>query len=217
VTAKYAVSKRTTNQKPTLEMKAKINMQNVQKGKLTATFATMSKRPAGVSWLRTTIFAIVLGTIVSLTPVAFAQSDQAKPHCVGVGGGFVTNFITPDQTAGTATGDLKGALGVKLLGVISGSIGSGKPVVLKVQHFWVTESGDTLLTRDAEVTAYPGTSPSQPLLYSFVYEHGVELTGGTGKYEGATGLIKAWGGIDLGAGQVAGRYAGTICFKAPGK
>src|SRR5437868_1377084 len=162
-------------------------MQNVKKGKLSAIFNFASKRPASLSLLRTTIFAIVLGAILSLSPVAFAQSDHAKPHCVEVGGGFVTNFITPDQTAGTATGDLKGALGVKLLGVVSGSVGSGKPVVLKVQHFWVTETGDTLLTRDAEVTAYPGASPSQPLLYSFVYEHGVELTGGTGKYEGATG------------------------------
>jgi hypothetical protein len=192
-------------------------MENAQKRNLFAVFKAVSKRPASLWLLRTTVFAIVLGTILSLSPVAFAQSDQVKPHCVEVGGGFVTNFITPDQTAGTATGDLKGALGVKLLGVVSGSIGSGKPVVLKVQHFWVTETGDTLLTRDAEVTAYPGASPSQPLLYSFVYEHGVELTGSTGKYEGAAGLIKAWGDIDLGAGQVAGRYAGTICFKAPGK
>jgi len=148
---------------------------------------------------------------------AFAQSDNAAPDCVKVGGAFVTNFIAPDQTAGTATGDLKGALGVKVLATVSGSIGNGKPVTLKVQHFWVTETGDTLFAQEAEVTAYPSTSPSQPLVYSFVYEQGVKLIGGTGKFDGATGLLKAWGGIDLDAGEVVGRYAGTVCFKAPGK
>jgi len=189
-------------------------MQNV---KLCSVLNGAWGRPSCQSLLLTAIFTVALGTVAPLGSIAFAQSDNAEPHCVKVGGAFVTNFIAPDQTAGTATGDLKGALGVKVLGVVSGSIGSGKAVTLKVQHFWVTETGDTLFAQEAEVTAYPGASPSQPLLYSFVYEHGVELIGGTGKFEGATGLLKAWGGIDLGAGQVAGRYSGTVCFKAPGK
>jgi hypothetical protein len=157
------------------------------------------------------------GLILTTNSITFAQSNNAEPHCVKVSGAFVTNFIAPDQTAGTATGDLKGALGVKVLGVVSGAIGNGKPVTLKVQHFWVTETGDTLFVEEAEATAYPGTSPSQPLLYSAVYEKGVKIIGGTGKFDGATGLLKAWGAVDLGAGEVAGRYSGTICFKAPSK
>jgi hypothetical protein len=184
----------------------------METGKQGRNYNPGSKRKMYRSLFLSAVMAIALG----MAPVAFAQSNNAKPHCTQVGGGFVTNFITQDQTAGTATGDLKGALGVKLLGVVSGAVGNGKPVVLKVQHFWVTETGDTIGSQTAEVTAYPGGSPSQPMLYSFVYEKGVEITGGTGKFEGATGLLKAWGGIDLGAGQVAGRYSGTICFKAPG-
>ncbi|MFO1501564.1 MAG: hypothetical protein U1G07_24820 [Verrucomicrobiota bacterium] len=170
-------------------------------------------RPTRKPLLLAVIFNVVLATTTSLSPTAIADSRNAAADCVKVGGAFVTNFIAPDQTAGAATGDLKGALGVKVLGVVSGSIGNGKPVTLKVQHFWVTETGDTLLAQEAEVTAYPGTSPSQPLLYSFVYEKGIKITGGTGKFEGANALLTAWGGIDLGAGEVAGRYAGTVCFK----
>ena len=163
------------------------------------------------------VVASLLGNMAPMGFIAFADPPKPTPECSEVGGAFVTNFIASDQTAGTATGDLKGALGVKVLAVLSGTIGAGTPVVLKVQHFWVTETGDTLLLNQAELTAYPGASPSQPLLYSFVYEHGIKLTGGTGKYDGATGIIKAWGAADLGGGEVVGRYAGQICLKAPSK
>src|SRR5262249_9131022 len=141
-------------------------------------------RSTGRSLLLAAVFIAAFGPSAPLSFVACAQSDNAAPHCVKVGGAFVTNFIAPDQTAGTATGDLKGALGVKLLGIASGSIGNGKPVVIKVQHFWVTETGDTLYADPAEITAYPSTSPSQPALYSFVYEQGVKTSGGTGKFDG---------------------------------
>lgn len=162
---------------------------------------------------------VVVGALIALVSDrgAFADSDKASPHCTEVGGAFVTNFIADDQTAGTATGDLKGALGVKIVAMVSGTIGDGKPVTVKVQHFWVTESGDTLLFDLADVTAYPGKSPSQPLLYSFVYEQGIKLIGGTGKFAGMTGVTKAWGSIDFGAGEAVGRYSGTICRKPAGK
>jgi hypothetical protein len=171
------------------------------------------------SQLLTAAVAIVFVTMPLRSSVARAESDHGNdPHCDHVGGSFVTNFIAPDQTAGNATGDLKGALGVKLLGVVSGAVGNGKPVILKVQHFWVTETGDTILADAAELSAYPGASPSQPLLYSFVYENGVKIAGGTGKFNGASAVLKCWGAVDLGGtGEVAGRYSGTVCFKATGK
>lgn len=163
------------------------------------------------STLRAAFAMLTFGTAVASGPLAFAQATD----CVHVGGTFTTNFTAPDQTTGTATGDLAGALGVKILATLSGTVGDGKPVVLKVQHFWVTDTGDTIATAEAELTAYPGGSPTQPLLYSFVYEKGMKITGGTGKFDGATGSAAAWGAADLAAGKVVGRYAGTICFKPP--
>src|SRR5262245_43094525 len=108
-------------------------MQNVN---LLSVLEGTNAKPTRKPLLLAAIFTVALWSAAPLGSIAFAQSDNAEPHCAKVGGGIVTNFIAPDQTAGTATGDLKGALGVKVLGV-TGEIGNGKPVTLKVHHFWV--------------------------------------------------------------------------------
>jgi hypothetical protein len=46
------------------------------------------------------------------------------------------------------------------------------------------------------------------------YLDGIDITGGTGRFEGATGhLSSVFGAVDLKLGQVTLRYAGTVCFK----
>src|SRR6476619_6556515 len=99
--------------------------------------------------LAAAVVASALGNLAPMGSTAFADSDK-KSQCSEVGGAFVTNFIASDQTAGSATGDLKGALGVKVLAFVSGTIGAGTPIDLKVQHFWVTETGHTLHMDQAE-------------------------------------------------------------------
>jgi len=50
------------------------------------------------------------------------------------------------------------------------------------------------------------------------YLNGVEIMGGTGAFERATGTIFFFGAGDLSLGQITLRYAGTVCFptvKAP--
>src|SRR5215471_11821087 len=45
------------------------------------------------------------------------------------------------------------------------------------------------------------------------YLDGVEIIGGTGRFDGAKGNISsAFGGADLKLGQIILRYAGTVCF-----
>jgi len=76
-------------------------------------------------------------------------------HCRHVGGGVLTNFLDPATCGGptglcsdgTATGDLKGAIGVSVLAV-TGS-------VFHVPHHLVTETGDTVLWKDADLTTFP--------------------------------------------------------------
>lgn len=136
-----------------------------------------------------------------------------NPHCRQVGGGVLANFLPPaDQacaasfqnlcTDGTATGDLKGSVGVSILG-ISGN-------VYHVHHHWVTESGDTIFLNDAYLTAFPTSDPNRVLAD---YLDGVEFIGGTGRFEGATGKAFAFGAADLNLGQITLHCAGTVCFE----
>ena len=75
-------------------------------------------------------------------------SDAGK--CRHVGGGILTNFLQPADCAGsfqnlctdgTATGDLKGAVGVSILSINGNAY--------HVHHHWVTETGDTIFLKDA--------------------------------------------------------------------
>jgi hypothetical protein len=137
-------------------------------------------------------------------------SADAEP-CRHVGGGVLTNFLQPADCAssfqnlctdGTATGDLKGAVGVSVLG-ISGN-------AFHVHHHWVTESGDTIFLKDAVLTSFPTPDPNRILAD---YLNGVDIIGGTGAFDGATGRVFAFGAADLKLGEITLRYAGTLCFK----
>ena len=133
-------------------------------------------------------------------------------HCQDVGGSILTNFLPaancPESAQnlcsdGTATGDLRGAVGARILS-ISGN-------VFHVLHHWVTESGDTIFLNEADATNY--TVSGDPNHVLAVYPNGVEITGGTGRFEGATGTIFAFGAADLQLGQAVFHYSGTVCFK----
>src|SRR5215208_5563746 len=94
--------------------------------------------------------SIVAVTLCLAGTRAAAQSTSAQPHCTPVGGSVMTNFITPDTTLGTATGDLRGAVSASLLGVTPAADGT---VVFSIQHHWTTDAGDTLEIAVAEAKA----------------------------------------------------------------
>jgi hypothetical protein len=161
--------------------------------------------------MKTKALAQVL--LISAAGVSLCNSPgiaATGAHCQEIGGGVLTNFLDPTQCAspvglctdGIATGDLRGAVGVQVLGV-NGNI-------YHVRHHWVTESGDTIFLKDAFLTTYPTPDPNRVLAD---YLDGVDITGGTGRFAGAKGHISSgFGGADLNLGQLALRYAGTICF-----
>jgi hypothetical protein len=158
-----------------------------------------------VTFIRSIVLAtalVALGAWGASHP-AVAEADQ---HCVKVGGGVLTNLIDNTDTLGTATGDLSGGLGITILQAPNPP-GAG---VYKVHHHWVTTTGDTLQFDDALLTLY-ATGVSGVFLGR--YNNGVVFTGGTGKYEHATGTIDtAFGAVDFNQGLLTLRYAGTICF-----
>ena len=119
----------------------------------------------------------------------------------------IAALLAMDSALGTATGDLKGGLGVIIASATPKSDGS---VIFQNQHHWVTESGGTLFLGPAEAIAYPSPIAG---VYAVSYPNGITLTGGTGAFAGATGTIAVFGAVDLGQQQLTLRYAGQVCFK----
>ncbi|SRR2546427_4364278 len=144
---------------------------------------------------------------VVLTAVSFiCVGPSAFGACVHVGGGVITNVgvITADRTLGVSTGDIRGAVGVQIVGQSPGINGT---TVFTVHHYWVTDAGDTIFLAPAQLTAVPVA----PGLFAIV-TYPVSLNGGTGKFQGATGNFNLIGEADFNAGQIGLRYSGQICF-----
>ena len=154
-----------------------------------------------------------------MAPCLFAQAGDQ--NCQEVSGATLTNFLnekgfvsinggTPVQfyatSLGTATGDLRGAVGVYILSQLA----SGQPV--RVHHHWVTENGDTIFLADATAPTFSIDSTT----VSATVNYKVNIIGGTGRFAGATGYIVSFGGVDLGDPNNPRsilRYQGEICFK----
>lgn len=153
-------------------------------------------------------------------PVPPATPGGDPPHCVPIGGTVMTNFgafgtDNPNTTLGTATGDLRGAVSGSLLGYAPGS---GNTVIFHVQHHWVTETGDTLFFDPATAT----TAQVAPGLFA-ILTYPVHLSGGTGKFAGATGDFTSNIGEvnfpnfpNVTGGITIFRYSGQVCFAQPG-
>src|SRR5690349_20812863 len=156
---------------------------------------TLILRSAGMA-------ALMLASLLWLSPATPAQSYDATPHCVQVGGTIMTNFnVTGENTTlGTATGDLKGAINAAILSITPGA---GGVLNFQVLHHWVTEAGDVIVFDQATAVA----SPIAPGVFGVTYDQ-IRVTGGTGKFDGARGALTAFGAADLGHGQTVFRYSG---------
>jgi hypothetical protein len=162
--------------------------------------------------------AKTLATLLAFSGVAICLGTRPglaeNGKCRHVGGVVYTNFLRPADcpgsfqnlcTEGIATGDLRGGVGANILD-ISGN-------VFHVQHRWVTESGDTIFFKDAYATNFQTSDPNNRVLADYL--NGVDIIGGTGAFEGATGTISSFGAADPKLGHVSFRYEGTVCFRPP--
>ena len=124
-----------------------------------------------------------------------------NPYCQHVGGSVITNFTDIDAThtiaTGPVSGDLKGAVAVEVLGINGNTYHISKNMV--------TDTGDTLAFFDTDFVTYPTATTGL-----FGALETIDVKGGTGRFDGATGTVSFFGAID--GGQVTLRYAGTLCF-----
>jgi hypothetical protein len=148
-------------------------------------------------------------------PSAAAQPrpERSESRCTPVGGTVMTNFavVTPTSTLGTATGDLAGAVSASLLG--APQPGPNNTVIFNVQHHFVTERGDVIFVDPAVATSVP----VGPGLFA-ILTYPVHISGGTGKFAGASGDITNIGEVrlphapDTAGGTTVFRYTGQVCF-----
>lgn len=165
----------------------------------------------------------ILTALLVMAPCLFAYGNEK--NCKEVSGGIVTNVLNESgsitipgetknfvaTTLGTVTGELRGAIGVYFF-TISGV--GGPEVVATVHHHWVTEAGDTLFLQDATAKAFHvGNLPGVYAVGDDSYT--VNIIGGTGRFDGATGKISTSGVLDVNQGKVVLRYQGEICFAQP--
>ena len=171
----------------------------------------------GIACIRTGRLSVLslsgqaLALCVLTAGVAAAQSPQAQPHCRVVGGSVMTNFIAADRTLGTAEGDLRGAVSATLLGISSGG---NETTIFTVQHHWVTETGDTIVMDVATATA--AAVPQAPGLFAII-SYPVTISGGTGRFAGASGRLENMGSVDLTTQRTVFRYVGEVCFQSPSR
>ena len=146
-----------------------------------------------------------------LCVVLLVGSALAAPkHCAPVGGSFMTNVggFGENTTLGIITGDIKGAVGVQILGVTTATDGT---TTVTVQHHLVTETGDTVFIDQAKAIGV-FVAPGLFALTNYQFH----LSGGTGRFQGAAGDMSAIGEVDFNAGHLIGRYTGKLCTVASG-
>jgi hypothetical protein len=151
-----------------------------------------------------------MSMVLVLLLVAHASAaEQDGGKCSKVGGLIMTNLgaIDAKTTLGIATGDLSGGVSATIVSIT----GPQNALTFIVQHHWVTESGDEIFF--AQVQAFALEVLSSPV-YGVTFQP-QRITGGTGRFEGASGALSVFGSADLGSGRTAFRYTGTVCVNAP--
>jgi hypothetical protein len=153
---------------------------------------------AGVAF---SLLALAPRNFTRLTPVAFAQDEI----CVPVGGALMTNIgaIAGVTNLGPVSGDLAGSVAATILG--QNQNGS-----YNVQHYWVTSAGDTITLEKALLTpTYPTSNTAIVAVPWGNYRS--YITGGTGKFTGATGYLDYFGMADFDQNTLVLRYRGQVC------
>jgi hypothetical protein len=151
------------------------------------------------------LLSLVVCSLVNLVPEAVAQDEG---HCVAVGGALMTNIgaIAGVTNLGPVFGDLSGSVAATILGQNSDG-------TFNIQHYWVTSAGDTITLKMAVLTpTFPVTG--DPGIVAVPWgNYRSDISGGTGKFKGATGYLDYLGMADFHQNTLVLRYRGKICYK----
>jgi len=143
-------------------------------------------------------------TALVVCVVLVGTAIEARADCQYVRGSIAETRISlgtePTRFLGNVTGVLNGAVTVTLLSL--------PPNVVRSLDIFVTKSGDVLRTEGRPTrTPIPGAPAGE-----FTVHVDLDITGGSGKYEGAYGTMEFDGQSHGGAPPTADYvYNGTVC------
>lgn len=152
-----------------------------------------------------TLLALVPNSLVSISSVALAQSEDPNVTCTHVGGALMTNIgaVAGVTNLGPVFGDLAGSVAATILG-------QNKDGSFNVQHYWVTAAGDTIKLKVAVLSpTYPSSDKAVVAVPWGNYRS--DIAGGTGRFTNATGYIDYFGIADFGQSTLVLRYRGQVC------
>jgi hypothetical protein len=145
-------------------------------------------------------------SLVAIGVLAFmpSLSSQAQSgNCTKVGGSMLTQFVDEKTGQYQLIGDLQGTG----RGIILEQKQDKTITTVKLEHTFVTSSGDLLQTKD-DVGTFIGAK-EQKTFATITFK----IVGGTGRYDGASGTLESIGAADFASGQGVLRYSGLICTK----
>jgi hypothetical protein len=145
-------------------------------------------------------------SLVAIGVLAFmpSLSSQAQSgNCTKVGGSMLTQFVDEKTGQYQLIGDLQGTG----RGIILEQKQDKTITTVKLEHTFVTSSGDLLQTKD-DVGTFIGAK-EQKTFATITFK----IVGGTGRYDGASGTLESIGAADFASGQGVLRYSGLICIK----
>lgn len=145
-------------------------------------------------------FIVFLLFVIASVPV-LAQPGR----CEKLGGVLMTNIgaIAGETNLGPVFGDLAGSVAASIVGQDGPNF--------KLQHYWVTDSGDSIYFAVAILKpSYVNGDPSKVAVLWDNYRS--DITGGTGKFDNATGHLDYFGIADFAAGTLVLRYKGEVCY-----
>jgi len=154
--------------------------------------------------MKTLNFVLLLAMLVAALP-GLAQSGA----CVPVGGVLMTNIGAIDgvYNLGPVFGDLQGSVAAKIVSVNTDG-------TYTLQHFWVTTTGATILFKPAIL--HPTYPTSDQNIVAVPWGHySSDISGGTQRFDGATGTINYFGMADFNKATLVLRYSGSVCYKQP--
>lgn len=163
----------------------------------------MTLNKLGVRGLTGVVWSLLAFSFINVAPVAYAQDEASA--CVHVGGALMTNIgtIAGVTNLGPVSGDLAGSVAATILGQNSNG-------TFNVQHYWVTAAGDTITLKKAVlIPTYPTSDTGIVAVPWGNYRS--YITGGTGKFNHATGYLDYFGIADFHQGTLVLRYSGQLC------